>query len=173
MTPEELKAQFKDTGGRWRTANLFEETCEDPAKYPPIFTLKDSDTASCVSLKERYLECRDLTEYQFANIYLGGWDHWCKITESWILKPHIESWRTELRLKLRMEALEKIVQLSQGDGPSALNAAVKLISEIEGARAPKRGRPSKTEKEGYLKNEARAASAIAADADRLGLKVVK
>lgn len=173
MTPEEYKASLKDAMGRWRTLSLFEETCDDPAKYPPLFTLKDSDTASCVSLKERYLDCRDLSEYKFANIYLGGWDHWEKLCNSWEFKPHLELWRTELRLKLRAEALDKLIELSEGDGPSALNASVKLLQELNGSvETPKRGRPSKEEKDGYLKKVARDSATIAKDAERLGLKVV-
>lgn len=173
MTPEDFKDQFKDSIGRWRTANLFEETCEDPTKYPPVYTLKDSDTSSCVSLKERYLECRDLTEYQFANIYLGGWDHWLRVCDSYVLKPHIEEWRDQLRLKLRAETLEKVKDLATGEGPAALTAAKFLLEELNG-RTPKsqRGRPSKEEKIGYLKEEGRTSDETKRDAERLGIKVV-
>jgi hypothetical protein len=173
MTPEEFKDQFKDSIGRWRTATLFEETCEDPTKYPPVYTLKDSDTSSCVSLKERYLQMGDLTEYSFANVYLGGWDHWVRICDSWILKPHIEEWREQLKLRLRAETLAKVKDMAEGEGPSALNAAKFLLEELGGSGKPKRGRPSKEEKAGYLKEEGRTSDETQRDAERLGIKVVK
>ena len=174
MTPEEYKEQLKDTIGRWRTTTLFEETCEDPTKYPPIFTLKDSDTASCVSLKDRYLELRDITEYKFANIYLGGWDHWQRICESWRLKPHIAEWREQLRLKLKQEAIERILEIADSSSPGALNAAKQLLDMVSNpVDKPKRGRPSKEEKEGHLAREAKSAEALRLDAERVGIKVVK
>ena len=173
MTPEEFKEQFKDVRHAWRTANLFEETCEDPTKYPPVYTLKDSDTSSCVSLKERYLAMGDLTEYNFANVYLGGWDHWQRICESYVLKPHIEEWRDQLKLRLRAETLAKVKEMAEGEGPSALNAAKFLLEELGGSTKPKRGRPSKEEKEGWLKKESKSSEELAADAKRLGLSLVK
>jgi hypothetical protein len=174
MDYEELRKEFKDVTGRWRTSTLFEETCDDPAKYPPVYTLKDSDTSSCVSLKERYLEMGDITEYDFANLYLGGWEHWSRVAESYLLKPHVEEWREQLALKLRAEALRKIKEMAEGEGPSAFNAAKFLLDEVGGKeRKPKRGRPSKEEKEGFLKGEHRDAAAIANDAARIGIKVIK
>lgn len=172
MTPDELKELYKDQQGRWRTANLFEETCEDPAKYPPIFTLKDSDTASCVSLKQRYMEARDESEYLFAQAYLGGWDHWQRICESYRVKPYIEAWRAELKVKLEAEYIRKVHEIAQGEGPAALQAA-KWLAERGSGKAPKRGRPSKHEREGYLKASARDKDELAEDAARLGLSVVK
>ena len=175
MSPSELKELFKDTLGRWKTCALFEETCEDPAKYPPVYCLGDSDTSSCVSLKRLYLELRDVTEYQFANMYLGGWDHWQRIVESYRLKPHIEAWRSELDLLLRTEYLAAIRELSGSETATGL-AATKYLLETTttfGGEKKKRGRPSKQEVEGELKQQARSAKEIAEDAKRIGIKVVK
>lgn len=170
MDIEEFKKTFKDNRGAWRTASLFEETCDDPAKYPPVYSLADSDTSSCVSLKERYLECRDPTEYQFAIIYLGSWDHWLRICDSWILKPHIEEWREQLALKMRAEAIAKIKELAEGEGPNALQAA-KVMLDL-GRSDHKRGRPSKQERQGYLKGIEKDSATTREDAKRLGLKIV-
>jgi hypothetical protein len=172
MDIEELRKEFKDSVLRWRTASLFEETCDDPAKYPPVYCLADSDTSSCVSLKERYLECRDPTEYQFAMIYLGGWEHWLRICDSWILKPHIEEWRDQLALKMRAEAIAKIKELAQGEGPNALQAA-KVMLDLGRGTGTKRGRPSKQEKEGFLRQSTKDSDTLKEDAKRLGISLVK
>lgn len=176
MSAEDLRPYFKDVMNRWRTANLFEETCEDPAKYPPIFTLKDDDTASCVSLKRLYLLMEDVTEYNFARSCLGSWEHWEAITSSWVLKPHIEKWRELLDIQLRAKYLQLIKSSAEdGEGPNALNATKYLLettTSMGNAKASKRGRPSKQEKEAHLKKEMRDSQTIKNDAERLGLKVI-
>lgn len=173
MTADDLRPFFKDVLNRWRTANLFEETCEDPAKYPPIFTLKDDDTSSCVSLKRLYLDMEDVTEHNFARYCLGSWEHWEAICNSWILKPHIEQWRELLELRLRSKYLQLIKeQAESSDGPNALNATKYLLETTTNFSNRKRGRPSKQEREANLKKEARSSESIKADAERLGIKVV-
>jgi hypothetical protein len=174
---EELLPWFKDVLNRWRTMSLFEETCEDPAKYPPIFTLKDNDTSSCVSLKRLYLAMEDVTEYQFATSCLGSWEHWEAISKSWTIQPHIENWRELLDMQLRTKYLNLIKSTAEeGEGPNALNATKYLLeatTSFKGReKTSKRGRPSKVEKEAALKKEVRDSQTIKNDAERLGLKVV-
>jgi hypothetical protein len=176
MSVDELRPHFKDIRGVWRTASLFEETSEDPAKYPPIYTLKDDDTSSCVSLKRLYLLIEDVTEYEFARVCLGSWDHWVAITESWVLKPHIEDWRSLLEKQLRAKYIQYIKEETEhGDGPNRLNAIKYLLEQTTefGLGRSKRGRPSKAEKAEHLARESKSAGEIAKDAERLGLKVVK
>lgn len=176
MSVEDLRPHFKDVRGVWRTANLFEETCDDPAKYPPIYSLKDEDTSSCVSLKRLYLLMEDVTEYNFARMCLGSWEHWENITQSWALKPHIEHWRELLDIQLKAKYLQLIKNTAEeSEGPNALNATKYLLEATTshgGSKASKRGRPSKAEKEGHLKKEMRDSQTIKNDAERLGLKVV-
>jgi hypothetical protein len=176
MTVDDLRPHFKDVRGVWRTANLFEETCDDPAKYPPVYTLKDSDTSSCVSLKRLYLAMEDVTEHVFAKHTLGSWDHWESITQSFILKPHIEEWRAELERQLRSKYLRMIKEQAEGgEGPNALNATKYLLEQttVFGKEKSTRGRPSKKEKEAHLMRETKDSAALAADAKRLGISVVK
>ena len=163
---------MKDAIGRWRTANLFEETCDDPIKYPPVYCLQDTH-GSLPSLKRNYLELGDLMEYTFAETFLGGWDHWQRINDSWILKPHIEKWRAELKIKVESESLAKIKEIAGGDGPAALAAAKYLYERARNSEGGKRGRPSKAEKEAALQKELRDSEDVAADAARLGLRRVK
>lgn len=176
MTVDDLRPFLKDVRQVWRTASLFEETCEDPAKYPPIYTLKDDDTSSCVSLKKLYLAIEDITEHTFAVTCLGSWDHWVAITESWVLKPHIEKWRELLELQLRAKYVRMIKEQAEfGEGPNALNATRYLLESTTsfGKNASTRGRPSNKEKAQHLAREVKDSSALAADAKRLGITIVK
>lgn len=182
MTTEETKAvrgstgltikDLKDVRNAWRTASLFAETCDDPVKYPPVYSLGDQH-GTLPSLKRNFLDLGDLAEYTFAETYLGGWDHWQRITESWVLKPHVEMWRTELRLKLEAEAIATIKEIASGTGPSALQAAKYLYEKVNSGESRKRGRPSKAEKDAALKKELRDSEDVAADAARIGIRIVK
>ena len=120
------------------------------------------------------MDLGDLAEYMFAETYLGGWDHWLLMQRSFVLKPHIEKWRAELRLKIEAASLAKLRDMAEGEGPQALQAAKYLYERVAGDNASrKRGRPSKAEKEAAIKRELRDSEDIRADADRLGLKVIK
>jgi hypothetical protein len=176
MTVDDLRPHFKDIRGVWRTASLFEETSEDPAKYPPIYSLKDEDTPNCVSLKRLYLIIEDVTEYEFAKACLGSWDHWEAISTSWALKNHIAEWRDLLEKQLRAKYIRGIKEEAEsGEGTNRLNAIKYLLEQTTefGGRSTKRGRPSKQEKEAHLAREAKSSGEIAKDAERLGIKVVK
>lgn len=188
LTVDDLRPYFKDSRGKWRTANLFVETCEDPAKYPPVYTLGDNDTSftinapdpievGCVSIRRIYMDMEDVTEYKFATLLFGDWDHWLMLNESFVLKPYIENMRRDLDLKLRHKYLNQIQNIAYtGDGQIALRATQYLLettTNIKGAMAPKRGRPSKEEKEAALQREIKSVSEIESDMKRLGIKVIK
>ena len=174
-TKEDLIKYYKDLRGHWRSGTLFEETCEDPAKYPPIFTLNDDDTASCVSLKRLYMTFEDVTEWTLANHVLGGWDHWMTIVECNLTKDHITKWRRDLEMHLRAKYLGQIKEVSSTDGPVALQATKYLLettTNVGAGKKSQRGRPSKVEKEKAIKEELRDSEEIRKDMERLGLKVV-
>lgn len=176
MTIDDLRPFLKDVRNVWRTVSLFEETCEDPAKYPPIYTLKDDDTSSCVSLKRLYLAIEDVTEHTFASTCLGSWEHWQAIADSWTLKPYIEKWRELLELQLRAKYVRMIKEQAElGDGPNSLNATKYLLESTTsfGKDKTSRGRPSAKEKAQVLAREIKDSSALAADAKRLGITLVK
>lgn len=166
---------FKDRRSAWRTTTLFEETLHKDlvTEYTPLYALCDEEksTSGLYSLKYLYLQLRDSQEYLFAQMYLGGWDHWQSICKSWTLSPHIEAWRKELKLKLRSEYLYKVREIASGDGPAALQA-VRYLMEADGGgvgSSRARGRPSKGEKEAALKQELDEQKEVTSEALRLGL----
>ena len=73
-------------------------------------------------------------------------------------------------IKLRSMAVKNIIAFSMADIPIALQAAKWLA---EKGYDLKRGRPSKAEKEGLLKQEAKLRDVVAEDMERVGLSLVK
>ena len=158
----------KDDTGKWLTRAVFWETRH--AIYPPSFTLKnydlEKDGVVYPSLKNIFLTYADPTEYSFAVEVLGGWEHWHSMQKSYELSPIFQSWREELEVMLRSEALKAMRRSAIEDGSKGV-AAAKYLAE-KGCEKT-RGRPSKDE----LAREERVRSNIKAeldeDAERLGM----
>lgn len=139
---------------RYLKALFFEETGAD--KSTVLYTLKDQDHLGFPSLYRLYMELDDLTEWEFANKYLDGWEHWQMLCDCTWFKPYIARWRTELELKTRAAALRALKVAATGEGNSSYHAN-KLL--LEGGWKTKegstRGRPTKAqvEKEAIMQAE--------------------
>lgn len=135
------KTKLKDTQGRPLTQGLFLELGYN-TKYA-IYTLNDEDREykgqTYISLKKRYLDLEDVTEYVFANTWLINWDHWQRLQSNKSIFPFIEKWRYELELSIRSSAIQSIITESGGD--KGFQAAKWLASRGWDKRGP--GRPSK------------------------------
>jgi hypothetical protein len=96
------------------------------------------------SLKADYLRMSDPTEYRFANRCVpGGWTGWTALLNNPENEQVIGQWREELILKLRSEALLRILEAAAGDTRDALGAN-KYIYETLGPKEEKKvGRPTK------------------------------
>lgn len=165
--------KFKDSCNRWLTSGLFYELRDQNLEFA-LFTVRDEDREvegkKLISLKKCFLSCSDPLEYEFANKFLGGWEHWKAIQASPVVLPHIEAWREEWEIKARSEALERIIELSKTDKGYQ---AAKFLADRGWVIRPA-GAPSKDEKEGFKKQSQRIDDIISKDAERLGLfKVVK
>lgn len=156
------KSKFKDPSGKLLTQSLFLENGYN-TEYA-MYTLTDVDKEYngkiYPSLRRLYLECMDPTEYEFANKYLWGWNHWQRITANALMTDHIENWREELEVKLRALAIASIVKSSY----DSYNAA-KWVAD--GSWKQKRGRPSKAELAKEKRIRERAAQAADDDGERI------
>ena len=156
---------FKDTQGRQRTRSLFKELETDD--YPSFFTLADSSTATHVSVREKYLEYGDPTEYRVAMALLGSFDHWETLCTLPWFKVHLDKWRKELATRITSEAIAKSREISTGSGTAALSAAKWLATQGWRETGNKRGRPGKHELSREAKRLAELRSAVSEDADRI------
>lgn len=133
-----------------------------------VYTIKDEDQQDehgyYPSLKRLYLEVADPTEYEFANQYLLGLQHWLRLSNNKRMKPIVEEWRFELEYKLRSAATKQIIkQASKG----AWQASKWLVDKGWADRPA--GRPSKEEVERETKMQARLQDEYEEDAARLKL----
>lgn len=175
-------SELKDSIGRYRTQSLFWEFAflnqdrENP--LDPIFTLKDYDLVKegiiYPSLKLIYMSYDHIPgfEYDFAMDVFNSWDHWCKLASDNAnknIKEAVASWREELDIRIKAQAIKAMIQSSRIDDSKGFNAAKYLADK---GYSPVRGRPSKEELERHKKVEAGVNRELEADMERLGLKVV-
>ena len=168
MTPEELSEYLKDAQGRFRTQSLFWES-RNPS-FPAVFTTKDRDHQGALSLHRLYMEISDPTEYLFAIKCFGSWKHWQALSSTNWFKPTVLEWRAELDAKLRAEAVKEMKRIaSEGESDSARASASRWLASkgYKGGGSPTRGRPSKEETEGRLKQELRHLKLVDDDFDRI------
>jgi len=163
------KSQLLDSMGRPLTQSLFLEI--GYSDYA-VYTLKEYDYPykgkHYPSLKKLYLQEEDVTEYQFAEKHLLGWQHWKRLCENKLIIKHVEEWREELELKIRSQGIRDMMNLCASEGGNFSAAKYLANKEWEKRGA---GRPSKAEKERHLKLEERLDKEFEDDLARLtGMK---
>lgn len=162
MTFKPDKSKFKDAGGRYLTQSLFIENGDlRYAMYTLADTDKEVDGVVYPSLRSLYLSELDPTEYEFANKWLWGWDHWQKLSNNALLKEEIDKWREELEIKLRAVAIRSILTNGLGDKVGAAQWIA------DGKWKQLRGRPSKAELAREKRVRERAATEGAEEASRI------
>lgn len=109
-----------------------------------LYTLKNHDYQGLPSLYKLYLSQSDLHEYNFAVQYFEGWPHWEALCKTGWFKPYIESWRSELAVKIEAQAVARIVDIAARGGKDALQAN-KWLADYQGTGKTRtgRGRPLK------------------------------
>lgn len=165
--------KFKSSIGSRFLKGLFYETT-GAEKSSVLYTLKDEDHLNFPSLYRHYMEMEDLTEWEFANTYLDGWEHWQMLCECSWFQPYVTRWRKELELKIRAATLRSIRETAANSDHKLSFAANKWLTEggwkeKEGTTTSKRGRPKKDTKEQDDILAAEAKLRIKEDFERLKL----
>jgi hypothetical protein len=174
-----MRKEFYNSNNQLLTRSLFWETTfqEDTA----IYTLKRWDITTpggkpLKSLYKLYMDMNDITEYDFANKYFDGWEHWQTVSKSWYLKDEVAKWREELEIRVVADALKLIQAEALSDSKYAY-AANRYLADRgwKGAEAKKStkgaGRPSKASIQEEAARIAAEAHDIEADLKRLNIKV--
>lgn len=120
----------------------------------PYYTLHDSEWKGYPSMREMYLSCNDITEYEQAIYLLGSWDHWQTLVRSNTLKEYLPRWREELEAKVRSQAIKKLMDSDRTD-------AAKWIAEKKWD--VKRGRPTNAD----IERERRIHANIKSEVDEM------
>lgn len=93
-------------------------------------------------LYEDYLRIADPTEYRFAVRCIGSWSQWEALLQEEPLKTDIVRWRRELEVKLRSEALQRIMDVASNEGTRDSLQANRYLLEANYGNKDKVGRPS-------------------------------
>jgi hypothetical protein len=169
---------YKNDRGQWYSRALFWETyvclAEDsrPANFKPVFSLS-SDKEGLINARKTFVEVGDPSGYRWAIKYLGDWEHFLHLAEKPFFKEQLTKWQAELRTKQTSEALERIAAIAESDDKQALVANKYLAERSWERTGSTRGRPSKAEVQGALKNAVKIVEQEDEDMIRIGLKVVK
>lgn len=171
-----MSSKFKTQNNVLLTKALFFETTLAD-KSTVVYSLKDRDhTVDGVtypSLFQKYLEANDPTEYRFATQYLDGLYHWEVLCECTWFKPYLERWRHELSLRMKSEALARIMKEAKTTSKDSFMANRYLLEKLwepHGDPKAKRGRPSKDEIQKAATDIARAENNILDDFKRISFQ---
>ncbi len=145
--------KFKDPQNRWVTVGLFRETCTTSDDYV-IMTLEEA--------RQRFVDCGDITGIDFADKYLGGFQHWKAVQGSARLKPIIAEWMEELEVRIRSQQIKRIDSLA-GEGQFQ---AAKFLAD-RGWEKRGAGRPSKEEVERETRVQAKMDKEFTSDIARI------
>lgn len=146
---------------------FFETTLAD--KSSCLYSLKDRDhPEGYPSLYRLYMETNDPTEYRFATTYLDGWEHWeylCRL--NWF-KEYVDRWRKELDLRMKSQALAKIMTEAKTGSKESFSANKYLLEKgWEPKDGSKRGRPSKEEIKRNAEDLFNTNNRLSSDFDRI------
>ena len=152
--------------GAPRTKSLFADVIYQDSPYTPIYYLRqETSDDQYIALKEVYLQIADPTEYEFAKMCFHSYQQWETITALPWAANFVSQWRAELQLKLRSEAVKEIFNMT-------VDPEVKETSRLQALKwLADTGFVNKTHKTKVAKDV--VVDFALADAERIGLKVVK
>ena len=170
------ETQLRTSQGKLRTRALFWELSYFEPEHV-IFTLRENDLEkngkTYTSLRKLYLSycVSDPTEYTFAWAVFGSWDTWQQLSRSNYVKKDIESWRKEVEVKIKSEAIRSIANEMRDGGRSSFGAAKLLLERgwLDDKSASKAKEKLKAKEDEEMDKQ--ALSLLSEDAERLGIKV--
>lgn len=146
-------------------------TTEKKRGRRPSKELFSDGTYDLDEFHKTFIELEDLTEYKPAMKLLGDWQEWERLKrDSKWFESHVILWKEELKIKLKSDAMQKIIELSK-DTTATAGTAAKWLAESTWDKESGRGRVSKAEQRRQANVVARAAAETAAERERI-LKVM-
>jgi len=155
--------KFKNDAGAYILSGLFWETQVHARQDYCIYTFNNEDIELedgrvLKSITKAYMDIADPTEYEFAIKYFDSWGHWNMIANSAGCREWIEKLRNELTVKLRSDAIKRIISHSEDD--KGFQAAKWLADK---GWDKKMGRPNKAQRKQQAKEDEDVHAAVAKD----------
>lgn len=167
---EPLGSKFRNSGGNLYVRQLFYEMTGD--KSSVLYTLKDRPWAGYPSLYQLYMGKEDMFEFDFANEYFEGYDHWQLIAQAKWFEEYVSRWRHELALKVQSQALVRLINDSKSGSRSSAASNKYLLDKgwlSDVTKKSARGRPSKDEVRAEARRQAELTKQIDDDFTRLSI----
>lgn len=172
-------SKFRNSRNARYTRQLFVENQQvrsnDECTIEPMYSLY-YDYDGIPNFRKEYVRLGDPSGYKLAELYLEDYDHWEMLMRCSWFREAKEQWDRELDAKLTAEGMDAVKTLADGGegvSPAVQLQAAKFMAtkayRDKGDAKPKRGRPSKEEVEGNLKQETADAKAFADDLKRIQL----
>lgn len=163
---------YNDNGTLKGAEGLFVEWATRREDTRPVYTLAKED-GELPSLYKLYMSCEDLTEWEFADKYLAGWDHLEYLQQNLKFIKILDSWRKDLEQKLKSRAFRAIQLIAEEGGKNSFEANKLLLTgkwkEVVEKAGNARGRPSKRELDKIANEEYESTKSIRDDLKRLGI----
>lgn len=161
-------SKFRNPSNQRLMKQLFFENCYGQEEKLAVYTLKDYDHEGYPSLYRLYMDKADTTEFEFAEEYLDGYEHWEMLCRSRWFASTVARWRKELLLKLQAQALNRIKIVAETpEHKSAYEASKFLLAASWLKSGASRGRPSKEEVKAEAERIAKAEQETQEDAERI------
>lgn len=151
---EIMKPKYLTRRGEYRTTNLFIETCnricysENDTSHMdlPVFTLKPEDLTTpspLLSMPRLFVECGDVTGYDFAIKHLGSYEHFMQLCEHDVVGQHIKLWKEVIKSKMDSDSIKEIKRIATKGGSQVELSAAKYLANREYEASGSVGRPNK------------------------------
>lgn len=147
MTDKRERHKFKGYGNKWLSEALFLEsaqTSEEHCLYSLMPWDKRKGGVFYPSIHKLFVEMGDVSEWNFANKYFDGYQHWLQVKASAFFKPVYAAMVEELHAKIQGESVQKMIeQMKAGEASQATLSYLANKGYIEKAAVgkPKRKKP--------------------------------
>lgn len=170
---------YRGTNGKYLTQALFYEywaTKPSKVNYLPVFCTRHTPQTRKIGLVpvyDTFLALDDPTGYEWAKKYLDSWDVYNRLMQYDWFRECIESALDEMANRKKARAIARIEEIMRDGSDSQALAAAKYIAERGWDPKPaKRGRPSKAEVTGALKQQVELSQLETEDLKRIGLSAL-
>ena len=162
-----------------RTRSLFADVAKDynlsqeELDNAPYWLERSIYTDKRPVMKEFFLLEEDPTGYSTAIKFFGSYDHWLMMmrNSTWF-REAVERLKEELYIRLKSKSVKRIAEIAFNPEDRQSLAAAKYLATADYDKSDGRGRPSKAEVTGKLKEAVQIAEADKEDMERIGLRLV-
>lgn len=140
-----MSDKWKGDGTSWKTQGLFLEHAHSDQKEKALYSIQPWDKEykgkTYLSLHKLYVEMEDVAEWEFAQKYMGGYQHWLTLKASPFFKEPYATMVEELNAKVKGRSISVMMQQMR-DG-EASQATLKYLADNDFIKKNAVGKPKR------------------------------